>query len=203
MALQPKAPFIGDGRSTSQKYQEQWITANRKNWPYLPYEPDTEERGAAPQRVAPAVSSQGITEGIALAAEDMKAVIGIYDAGLGARSNETSGKAILARQREGDIGSYVYIDNWLARDPAHRHHPHRSDPARLRHRAQIRIMGEDGKIDLKWINKPQGMEVIDPSTGEVMASSTMSERHDGRRLRRRDADRPELLDQARGGARRA
>jgi len=58
------------------------------------------------------VSSQGISEGIALAAENMKAVIGIYDAGLGQRSNETSGKAILARQKEGDVGSFVYIDNW-------------------------------------------------------------------------------------------
>ena len=31
--------------------------------------------------------------------DDMKAIIGIYDASLGARGNETSGKAVLARQR--------------------------------------------------------------------------------------------------------
>ena len=91
------------------------------------------------------MSSQGINEGMALAAEDMKAVIGIYDAGLGARSNETSGKAILARQREGDVGSFVYIDNWSR---AIRHTgqilndliPHVYDAERT-----IRIMGEDGK----------------------------------------------------------
>ena len=60
----------------------------------------------------PPVSSQGILDGLAMAREDLRAVIGIYDAGLGRPSNETSGKAILARQREGDVGSYLYIDNF-------------------------------------------------------------------------------------------
>jgi hypothetical protein len=33
-----------------------------------------------------------------MAAEDMKRTTGIYDASLGAKSNETSGRAILARK---------------------------------------------------------------------------------------------------------
>ena len=45
------------------------------------------------------------------AADDMKAITGIYDASLGARSNETSGRAILARQREGDVGTFHFLDN--------------------------------------------------------------------------------------------
>ena len=47
----------------------------------------------------------------ALDSEDLKAVTGQFDASLGARSNESSGRAILARQREGDIATYSYIDN--------------------------------------------------------------------------------------------
>ena len=47
-------------------------------------------------------------------AQDMKDVTGLHDASLGARSNETSGKAINARQREGDIATYVYPDNLTA-----------------------------------------------------------------------------------------
>jgi hypothetical protein len=43
--------------------------------------------------------------------DDMKAIIGIYDASLGARSNETSGRAIMARQREGDVSTFHFIDN--------------------------------------------------------------------------------------------
>ena len=45
------------------------------------------------------------------ASDDMKAIIGIYDSSLGARSNETSGRAILARQREADVSNYHFVDN--------------------------------------------------------------------------------------------
>ena len=41
----------------------------------------------------------------------MKATTGIFDASLGAQSNETSGRAILARQREGDVATFEYHDN--------------------------------------------------------------------------------------------
>jgi len=43
--------------------------------------------------------------------EELKETIGIYDASIGAEGNETSGKAILARQRQGDRGTFAYIDN--------------------------------------------------------------------------------------------
>jgi hypothetical protein len=45
------------------------------------------------------------------ASDDMKAVMGIFDASLGAKSNETSGRAIMARQREGDTSTFHFIDN--------------------------------------------------------------------------------------------
>jgi hypothetical protein len=45
------------------------------------------------------------------ASDDMKNIIGMHDASLGARSNETSGRAIMARQREGDVATFHYIDN--------------------------------------------------------------------------------------------
>jgi len=48
------------------------------------------------------------------AADEIKSVIGLYDASLGNSGNETSGKAIMARQRQGDRGTFAYIDN-LAR----------------------------------------------------------------------------------------
>lgn len=166
VALQPKAPFIGTEKNF-EKYEQEWAEANTKAHPFLPFQPDPANGGQAPQRIAPPVSSQGITEGIQIAVENMKGVIGIYDAGLGQRSNETSGKAILARQREGDIGTAHYIDNWsrairrtgqILIDLI----PHVYDTERM-----IRIMGDDGKVDLKWINKPQGMQQTDPMTGEA------------------------------------
>lgn len=152
VALQPKAPYLGT-EANFKGWESFWNYANVKAFPYLPYTPDPKNGGTAPQRVPPPVSSQGVSEAIALAAEDMKAIIGIYDAGLGARSNEVSGRAILARQREADIGSFVYQDNWSR---AIRHTatilndliPHVYDAERT-----IRILGEDGKEQLIDINK--------------------------------------------------
>ena len=40
----------------------------------------------------------------------LKASDGIFDASVGARSNETSGKAIMARQQEGDTATFDYQD---------------------------------------------------------------------------------------------
>jgi hypothetical protein len=164
VALQPKAPFLVTETNVA-KYQSTWEQANTKNFPYLPYEPDKKNGGAAPQRVQPPVSSQGILDGLTMAKEDLRSVIGIYDASLGKQSNETSGKAILARQKEGDTGSYLYIDNFaravrqtgnIINDLI----PHVYDTERT-----IRIMGEDGKIDVLEINKAQGHR---PETGETV-----------------------------------
>lgn len=156
-ALQPKAPFIGTEKNF-ELYQDIWEQANRKNFPYLPYTPDPANGNQTPQRVQPAVSSQGITAGIERAARDMQAVIGIYNASLGAASNETSGRAVIARQREGDTGTFVYIDNWTR---AIKHTgkilvdliPKVYDTERV-----LRIIGEDGKMEKVEINKVQGMD---------------------------------------------
>src|SRR5258706_435434 len=45
------------------------------------------------------------------AQDDMKAILGMYDASLGAAGNETSGRAIIARQKEGDTSNFHCIDN--------------------------------------------------------------------------------------------
>jgi len=52
------------------------------------------------------------------ASDDIKSETGQYDASLGQKSNETSGRAIMARQREGDTATFHYVDN-LARAVRH------------------------------------------------------------------------------------
>ena len=64
-----------------------------------------------PQRQPFAGVPAGAMQEALTASDDMKAILGIYDASLGARSNETSGRAIMARQREGDVSTFHYIDN--------------------------------------------------------------------------------------------
>jgi hypothetical protein len=112
-ALQPRAPYIATRRMI-EGYESIWKSSNTANHPILPYNADPDAPGAMPQRIAPPMASQAWSQEIGLAAEDMKATTGIYDAGLGNRSNETSGVAIRQRQMESDTGTYTFIDN-LAR----------------------------------------------------------------------------------------
>lgn len=158
VALQPKSPFIGT-ETNFENNEEVWETANTVNYSHLTYKPDPVNGGAPPQRSQPPVSSQGLTNGALRAIDDMKAVIGIYDASLGARSNETSGVAIEARDQQGDTGSFVYVDNF---GEAITHTaqvvldliPKVYDSART-----IRIVGEDDSVETKQINNPVGLEL--------------------------------------------
>ena len=162
LALAPKAPFIGYG-GQFEGYEQQWKTANTQNWPYLEVNPDvTDGQGAIlplPQRAQPPMASSGLLQAKAGASEDIKSTTGQYNASLGMGSNERSGKAILARQREGDVGTYHYGDN-LARGVRHVARqlvdliPKIYDTQRI-----ARIIGEDGETKMIKINPEQQQPV--------------------------------------------
>ena len=117
LALAPKAPFIGYG-GQFEGYEQQWKTANTNNWPYLEVNPDvTDGQGGVlplPQRSMPPMAQTGLIQAKMGASDDIKSTTGQYDSSLGATSNERSGRAILAREKQGDTGTYHYVDN-LAR----------------------------------------------------------------------------------------
>jgi hypothetical protein len=158
LALAPKAPFIGYG-GQFEGYEDKWKTANTNNWPYLEVNPDvTDGQGAVlplPQRAQPPMASSGLLQAKAGASEDIKSTTGQYNASLGMGSNERSGKAILARQREGDVGTYHYGDN-LTRAVRHVARqlvdliPKIYDTQRI-----ARIIGEDGETKMVKINPEQ------------------------------------------------
>jgi Phage P22-like portal protein len=158
LALAPKAPFIGYG-GQFEGYEEKWKTANTNNWPYLEINPDvTDGQGAAlplPQRAQPPMASSGLLQAKSGASEDIKATTGQYNASLGQGGNERSGKAILARQREGDVGTYHYGDN-LTRGVRHIARqlvdliPKIYDTQRI-----ARVIGEDGVTKMAKINPDQ------------------------------------------------
>ena len=162
LALAPKAPFIGYG-GQFEGYENQWKTANTQNWPYLEVNPDvTDGQGVMlplPQRAQPPMASSGLLQAKAGASEDIKSTTGQYNASLGMGSNERSGKAILARQREGDVGTYHYGDN-LARGVRHVARqlvdliPKIYDTQRI-----ARIIGEDGETKMIKINPEQQQPV--------------------------------------------
>lgn len=108
VALAPKSPFIGAvGQFTTDA--NKWETANTQSHAYIEYDPVGGM--PAPQRQPFAGVPAGALQEAMNASDDMKSIMGIYDASLGAKSNETSGRAILARQREGDVSTFNFIDN--------------------------------------------------------------------------------------------
>jgi len=163
LALAPKAPFIGYG-GQFEGYESQWKTANINNWPYLETNPDaTDGMGnplPLPQRAMPPQASSGILQAKAGAADDIKSATGQYDASLGMQGNEKSGKAILARERQSDVGTYHYVDN-LARAVRHCTRqlvdliPKIYDTQRV-----ARIIGIDGETDNVEVNPQQQQGVI-------------------------------------------
>lgn len=106
--LQPKAPYMVTAKQIA-KLEDFWNDANRSNRPYLPYNYD--DKAPMPQRIPPPVQSSALVSEAQMAAEDMKRTTGIYDASLGARSNETSGRAIGQRQQQAEIANSIYSDN--------------------------------------------------------------------------------------------
>ena len=158
LALAPKAPFIGYG-GQFEGYETQWKTANTQNWPYLEVNPDVTD-GAGnilplPQRAQPPMAQTGLIQAKMGASEDIKSSTGQYNASLGMTSNERSGRAILARQREGDVGTYHYVDN-LARAVRYVTRqlvdliPKIYDTQRI-----ARIIGEDGETKMAKIDPTQ------------------------------------------------
>lgn len=174
LALAPKAPFIGYG-GQFEGYEQQWKTANTTNWPYLEVNPDvTDGAGGVlplPQRAQPPLPQTGLIQAKMGAGEDIKATTGQYDASLGQQGNERSAKAIVAREKQGDVGTYHYVDN-LARAIRHITRqvvnliPKIYDTQRI-----ARIIGVDGEVSMVKFNPTQPepvKEVRDMETGGLI-----------------------------------
>lgn len=170
VALAPKVPFIGRKGAFDHDI-DRWNTANTKSHPFLEY--DGQE---APMRQPlDTGAAAGSLQEALNASDDMKAIIGIYDASLGARSNETSGRAIMARQREGDVSTFHFIDN-MSRAIRHTGRilidliPKVYTGPRV-----VRIIGEDGSQAPKTINKEapatdkKGNPLADEQGNPIMA----------------------------------
>lgn len=116
VALAPKTPYIATPKQIA-GHETQWKEAHRKNFPYLLANPDEKAPGW-PKREPPPQVSTAMVEKIAMADQEMRDTIGLQKASLGMQSNERSGRAIMERKKEGDTGTFAFIDN-LARSIEH------------------------------------------------------------------------------------
>ena len=131
----------------------------------------THQPGVAPpiDTPPPAVSSGNVAQS-AIANDEIKATIGMFDASLGARSNETSGRAISTRKNISDVGTFEFHDN-LARaikftgDILVDLIPKIIDSERA-----IVVLGEDGSESFETVNQV----IIDEDTGDEVILNDLS-----------------------------
>lgn len=155
IALSPKAPFIAAEGQIPKEYMDMWKTANSKTHSVLIYKP-TDLKGnmiGPPQRNIYEAPVQAITNARMQASEDLKATTGMYDAALGARSNENSGVAIQRRSAQTQTSNFHFVDN-LNRSIRHGARivmdimPSIYDTARA-----ARIIGDEGQEEIVMINQ--------------------------------------------------
>ena len=167
MSLQTKAPWLASKAQVA-GFEDMWATPD-ENRTALLYNPDP-SAGGPPQRIAPAMASSGLTNILAISAQDLRSTTGIQDAALGRQSNEISGVAIQRRQQESDNSTSLYGDNmgkavehcgrilinWI---------PEIFDTART-----ARIIGKDGMATMVPVNQSvmtqQGPVSIDLAKGQ-------------------------------------
>lgn len=112
IALAPKAPWVA-AEGQLEGREEEWRQSNRRNLAVLQYKGiDVAGRPVEkPSRSSVEPPIQAMSLMLRQAAEDMQATAGLNDANLGKARPDESGKAVLARQKQGDLATLHFSDN--------------------------------------------------------------------------------------------
>ena len=165
IALQPKSPYILTPKQVA-GHEDQWKEAHRKNYPYLLANADKDAPGW-PHRESPPQASSALVEKLRETDQEIRDTIGLQKAALGMQSNERSGAAIRERKKEGDVGTFAFVDN-LSRSLEHTGRILVDiAPALLDTERAIRLGLEDGDFEFTTVNlmAPDGTILNDLSMG--------------------------------------
>lgn len=151
VALAPKQPYVVDHRQVK-GYENEWEESNRKNRMFIRYnaiaglpKPERERQTEIPAAIMAMMQTTAF---------DIEDHLGRYESSKGQTSNERSGKAITARIKQSDKGTYTFIDN-LTRAIVYTGRqivdliPKIYDTQRA-----LRVMGETGEQQVVNVNIP-------------------------------------------------
>jgi len=158
----PKAQWMAPESAVTGR-EDQFRKAHLTRDPLMIYNDGAE---APPIRLEPPTPQMALLNEATINTQDLKDVTGIQDASLGNVSNETSGTAILNRQREGDVANITYHDNGNAAileagDVINQLIPQIYDGTRI-----VRLIGKDESVRLQRINDP-----MDPKSPDLAIGS--------------------------------
>ena len=185
LGYSPNAQWIAT-ESAVEGYEDAFRAAHLSRDPLLKVS-DEAIIGTNIQRLEPPAPHLALHQEALVNAQDLKDVTGIHDASLGIKSNEVSGKAINARQKEGDIASLTYYDNANAAlleagDVINQLIPQIYDGTRI-----IRIIGEDEGAKFVKINDPYDPKAPDLSKGNYDVAISTGSSYLTRRVEAADA----------------
>lgn len=177
------------------EYAEDWDGTNR-NVAVKRYNPmDVAGTMVPPPRFDATDIPSALVQDMQISEHDIQGALGMYNASLGEKSNEKSGKAIVARQREGDMANFHFHDN-LARAIRHAGRilvnliPKVYDSART-----VRVLGQDGTAEMVQINpdlpvasaKMSGKAIYNLNVGEYDVSVSVGPSYTTQRQEAADA----------------
>ena len=164
--LTPKQPYFVTP-AMIKGHESRWQNMMTSNDPVLMFNFDN---GQKPFREAPAQGSPALMQDAQVAADDIKATTGIYDANLGAQGNETSGRAIQGRQFQGEMANYEFQDQLVDALELSGRVMIDMIPAIYDTERTIRILGEDEREEAIAVNKT----LMDASTGEYVQTMDLT-----------------------------
>lgn len=174
----PKAKWIAP-ESAVEGREDAFRKAHLSRDPLLIYNDGAE---APPELIPPPPVEASLLNEAAINAQDMKDVTGLHDASLGIKSNETSGRAINARQREGDIASLTFYDNadqavLEGGDVVNQLIPQIIDGTRT-----MLVIGEDQQEKFIRVNDPMDPDSVDLSVGKYQTALSTGTSYTTRRV---------------------
>jgi hypothetical protein len=146
-----------------------WAEADKKNYPFMMYNPDPKAPGA-PQRMGGADVPVALIQESQIASDEIKAVTGIFSPDLGAGNQASSGRQEIARQNQGAIATFNYQDN-LAKGVRRTWEilidliPKIYDTER-----ELRILGADGSESYEKINT-----FVQGESGEIIKINDLAQ----------------------------
>lgn len=179
----PKAKWVA-ASSAVEGREDQWRKSHLSDDPLLIF---NAESGQQPNLVPPMQMEAALIQEAGLASQDIRDVSNIHEANLGQQSNEVSGKAIMARQRVGEVGTVIYQDNLNAAieeagKVVNQLIPFVYDTPRI-----IKVLGKDMLTESQvQINDPENPESVDITLGKYSVSVTTGPSYTTRRVEARE-----------------
>lgn len=170
-SLAAKAPYLMPLSGLSDgNIKDLWDMASVQSRAYLPYKDWDAENSrpiAPPTRAQVSVNLSNHEAGAAQAIRDIQAAIGMYQANLGAPSNETSGVAIESRKQQGEASTAVFPANLAASLTQVGRLCMDMIPRLIDTKRQMRILGHDMSPSTVRVDPSQGPAVQEVPTGGI------------------------------------